>query len=427
LSKEIKIDDTISYDGCHGHRGSYGELGEFLDDFIETSLEDEEFAPDERWVACIWGVCGIGKSNYVKQFANKPVAWNGKEYDGWDIRNIPIAQLEEMGDIHGLPEKHVFMEKGVTSKWVSCEGDILNSYKEDGWEVDHTKGVKTMYAKPDFVPDNDGPAIILIDDFNRAGRRIIQGLMQLFQTHKTVSWNLPKGCVIVLTGNPSMHDYIVNDIDMATKTRMCHFTLIPDHKQWVSWATKNKLDSRGISYVARYPEMMIGKECTNPRSLTKFFRFLRRIEDIDKESKRVIRFAKGLLDEETVSSMFGFFRRDLDLVLEPEEILAGGKAVQDHLMKLSKGEKNKTTGETDIRMDIITVMAERLYAYICHNMEELDKAENLFEFLLSPHLQDDLRYNIMARIASNNKTCIWLVKGRADQVAKATEIIQSLQ
>ena len=411
---------TVDYEGCHGFRGNHGDLSLWIEDFISMSLQDEKENPEERWVACIWGQPGIGKTATVKGLSNVPVNWCGKEYKGWNVVDVPAAQFEEMGDIHGLPDKCVYVWKGLgkdkLGHWVSCEPDILNGWKNDGWNVDYKKGTRTMYSPPDFVPSEPGPSIILIDDANRTSQRILKGMMQLFQTHGTVSWKLPPGCVIILTGNPGMQDFMVTDMDSAILTRMKHFTLMHSAKDWVMWATDNDLDPRGISYVSRYEEMMIGHTLTNPRSLSEFFRFLKKVPELTDAAdlKRVQMYAHGLLDDDTVSSIMTFFQRDVELVIDPEDILNGEDWIDGHMKKLSEGAKNKKTGEKETRVDIIAVTVDRLFAYICKADVEAseENIKNFQKFVTSKYLLDDIRHNLCMRVFRKKGMQKWLLNNR---------------
>jgi len=428
MAIEVVNDDTErDYTGCYGHKGGHEELDIFLEDFIESSLDDEKNNPDERWAACIWGHPGIGKTSKIKAYRNKPVTWNGQEFDGWDVRDVPVAQFEEMGDIHGLPDKCVFVVKsGHEGRWVSCDAEILEGWKLDGWKVDHEKGARTMYAPPDFVPSKPGPAIIIFDDANRTSQRIMKGLMQVFQTHGTVSWKLPPGCIIILTGNPGMQDFMVTELDEAIISRMVHFTLKHDAKQWVLWATANNLDPRGISFVSRYPEMMVTGQRTNPRALAKFFRYLKGIKDIssNEQVKRVRMFAQGVLDDTTVSSMLIFMQRDVELVIEPEAILDGEDWIPAHMKTLYDGVKNKKTGETERRIDILAVTVDRLFAHMARpDFEQKSEHIKSFQaFATSKYLEEDMRYNLCMRVYRRGNMQKWLL-GNAALTSLVMEVV----
>ena len=90
----------------------------------------------------------------------------------------------------------------------------------------------TVYSPPDWVPTEEGPGILLLDDINRADDRILRGCMQLLQNFELSSWKLPPKWQIVATANPEGGDYSVTPMDGAMLTRMLHTTLKFDAKIW---------------------------------------------------------------------------------------------------------------------------------------------------------------------------------------------------
>lgn len=56
------------------------------------------------------------KTSCIKQLANKPVEYKGKMYEGIKVIDIPLAQIEEFGQISGLPETFVEMEREIPEK-----------------------------------------------------------------------------------------------------------------------------------------------------------------------------------------------------------------------------------------------------------------------------------------------------------------------
>jgi len=74
---------------------------------------------------CIWGMHGIGKTQIVKDFAKEK---------GCGYSFLSSAQIEEIGDLIGFPV------------------------------VEEKNGKKiTRYAAPEWVPQEEGPGILLID------------------------------------------------------------------------------------------------------------------------------------------------------------------------------------------------------------------------------------------------------------------------
>ncbi len=414
-----EVDDR-SYEGCHGAKVFATDLDRFLGDVFSMNAVSDEIDETEssRFASCIWGHPGIGKTAKIKQFAKTPVTWKGKEYDGYKVYDVPIGQFEEMGDLHGMPEKHAFMkieqqgeegEEGYSAaegKWVAMP--LLSQYEEQGWSADTSKGTKTLYLPPSWVPTEEGPSILLFDDWNRASIRIVKGIMQLFQNYGLLSWKLPKGCNIVLTGNPDEQDYLVTSIDDAILTRIKSVTLKEDAKEWAVWAQGQDIDSRGINFILKYPEMMVGPARTNPRTLSEFFRALKHIGALDsaENKQRMNMQAEALLDDETISTMMTFFSREIEMIIEPEQIVNGDKKALEHLKTLM--------GKKEPRTDIVGIICERLYGYIVKftDTPTKEQIENFQKFITAGDIPDDLRHGVCRRIArnkTNSNTRKWLV------------------
>lgn len=401
----------LTLKGCYGEQVSYEELDEFLGDVFLANREAETSGSDERFATCIWGHSGIGKTAKVKQHCRKPLTWQGREYPGYTVYDVPIAQFEEMGDLHGMPSRHIKVARagdGAPQElWVPEE--VHQGWLKDGWGVVHSAGVRTMYAPPDWVPSEPGPSILLLDDWNRASVRIIKGIMQLLQNYGMVSWRLPAGCNIVLTANPDEQDYLVTSIDNAILTRIRSVTLTHDAKEWAVWAQASGLDPRGINFLLRYPEMMVGKERTNPRTLAQTFRDMKWIPNLSSKEnqKRLKRIAMSLLDEETVSTLIVFMERDVELVIEPEQILAGKDWtwIQEHVRRLMGGREK--------RVDVLGVICDRLFAYLVQPNVQPNKVSvtNFQKFVTLEDIPEDMRHNLclrLSRVKDNGKSHQWI-------------------
>ncbi len=180
----------------------------------------------KRLPLCIWGVPGVGKTEVVASYAKE--------------NNLPLvvihpAQFEEMGDLLGMP------------------------YKD---------GAQTKWAPPEWVPQHEGPGIVLLDDLNRADARILNGLLALLQDGRLASWALPDRWVIIATANPYNSQMSVTHMDEAITGRMQHVHLRFDMTGWQVWARAQKLDIRGLSFFNRYPELL--SEEMSPREAAQF-------------------------------------------------------------------------------------------------------------------------------------------------------------
>jgi len=272
-----------------------------------------------KYPVCIWGPKGIGKTALVEQLPEHGVVKH--------VQIIPIAQIEEMGDILGLPLREQVGDRTVT-----------------------------ITAPPEWVPITDEPSVLGIDDFNRGDMRIVRGIMQLLQKHRTISWLLPDNCTIVLTANPEEDEYSVTQLDPAMLTRMHHITMKTEFRAWLKWAAANDIDGRVMSYIAKYKEMLMPSDArrTCPRSWAMFARAIDPIKEIKGQTKLVKMFGCSVLDEESVNNFITFAEGMLEYVVEPERIAKEYNQVRDTVLK----------SITDGRQDMFNVMMERLVAWI---------------------------------------------------------------
>ena len=255
-----------------------------LDHIFQRNNEVE--SPQRPSPVCIWGTHGLGKTQLVESYAKS---------HGWKFAYCAPAQFKEMGDLHGMPTT-IDPDEGVV-------GDEY-----------------TVFAPPDWVPTEQGPGILLLDDINRADDRILRGLMQLLQNFEMFSWQLPEQWQIVATANPEGGDYSVTPMDAAMLTRMLHVTMVFDAKAWAFWASRSGVDPRGIAFVLNYPETVTGKR-TTPRTLTQFFQQISNIADLKAEAELVAVLANSSLDDTTVGAFLSFVNDELTELISPEEIL----------------------------------------------------------------------------------------------------------
>lgn len=276
-------------------------------------------------------------------------------------------------------------------RWVlkSLVDDML----KQGWKPTGARPV-TQYAPPSWVPTEEKPGVLLFDDGNRASQRILKGLMQLVQDYRTISWSLPKGWTIVFTGNPDNRFNQVTSMDTAQLSRMKFITLIPDAVEWSVWAENNGIDKRLISFILRYPEMMIGAERTNPRSLAEFGRALRRFPTLDGDNyKRCLIEAYASLDNTTVETMMVFFQRSVELVIEPKDIL-------EDYENNGKEQLHKLMNKSEPRIDIVNVINDRLYAYLVSENYKFEEkhVSNIQKWILDENLPKDTAYAFVRRL-----------------------------
>lgn len=335
-----------------GKKGNSKEIKKILSHIFERN--NKLNGQNKRGTpVCIWGTHGLGKTHLVRDFA--------LEYK-WKFSYIAPAQFEEMGDLHGMPN--------VIDPDEKVFGDEY-----------------TVYSPPDWVPTEEGPGILLLDDINRADDRILRGCMQLLQNFELSSWKLPPKWQIVATANPEGGDYSVTPMDGAMLTRMLHTTLKFDAKIWAEWAHNAKVDPRGISFVLTYPEL-VNSDRTTPRSLTQFFEQIESIDNLKDNIDMVESLGLSSLDDVTVSSFIAFINDELTQIIDPEEILNA----KDFKTIAKKIEKISTDKNGVKRVDRLSTMCSRLYIKLISNEYKSTKShsKNLIDFLLLDIIPNDL-------------------------------------
>lgn len=181
---------------------------------------------------CLWGAHGIGKTELIESIAHDR---------DWSCVRISPAQFEEMGDLLGMP----YLQTTATGK-------------------------NTAFAPPDWVPQQAGPGILLLDDFNRADERILRGVMGLLQERRLSSWALPDDWYLLLTANPEGQQYMVTPVDEAVLTRMLHLQLAFDLDSWCAWARAQSLPESGVTFAIIHPQCLTGGSRSSARTFTFF-------------------------------------------------------------------------------------------------------------------------------------------------------------
>jgi hypothetical protein len=328
------------------------QLKNFLDHVFKRNNRMQETGQRGTPIM-IWGTHGLGKTEMVFEYARE---------NGWKIAYCAPAQFEEMGDLHGMP---MIMDPDR-----NVSGDEY-----------------TVYSPPQWIPKDDGPGILLLDDVNRADDRILRGIMQLLQHFELHSWKLPPRWQIIATANPDSGEYSVTPMDDAMLTRMIHVTLEFDARSWAEWATTCGIDRRGIDFVLTYPETVTGKR-TTPRSIVQFLEQIGDIEDLRKEMDIVMALAKSTLDDATVNAFIAYANEDLGKLPSPEDILDAKdfKSVAKNIEELSKDGKGMK------RTDRLSTICTRMLIHLKSDTFEPSprSRDNLVEFMLLECIPKDL-------------------------------------
>jgi len=305
---------------------------------------------------CIWGTHGIGKTQLVRDFAKA---------NQWKIISLAPAQFEEMGDLIGMPQ---------------------------------IAGGRTVLRKPAWVPEESGPGILLLDDFNRADDRILKGLMPLLQDGRLVSWGLPADWHLVLTANPDQGDYHVTPLDPALLTRMMNVQMTFAVGPWADWAAAHRLPGYLIDFVLLYPEIF-GPGRSTPRSVTQLFESIRELPPIRKHRSILEAVARGYLDELSVGLLLTYLKSSQPGLPAVKTLLQTADFAGEVAQPLADFMQKSTK-----QLDVLSAYWNRLYRTLKGQAGQWEEAalQNLVLFLQLPDIPEDLRkYWILQLVGLN--------------------------
>jgi hypothetical protein len=349
------MNPTDPLNGTYGAKATAGEVKTWLRHYWEST-----FSPKMDTVptpVCIWGTHGIGKTEIVTDLAREM---------GIAFAYLAPAQFEEMGDLLGMP-------------YVTKEG-------------------QTSFAAPDWVPQEPGPGVLLIDDVNRADDRILRGIMQLLQRHELMSWELPEKWHIVMTANPEGGDYSVTPLDASFITRMHHVSLQWDLASWVRWAEGKSVDERAIQFVMMHPEVVDGRQ-TTPRTLASFFSQLQGLENWRAAQPLIRLLAEGALSKDAALAFLQYVRHEMGTLILPEAM-----ATTDHVQQLGANVQALTAGPPR-RIDLLSAYLQRLEQWVSEPDHVLSAqvSTNLKYWLTQTWIPEDLRFQLARQLSETNR------------------------
>lgn len=319
------------------------ELQNYLQ-FWSTVNQQRTQGDEQPIPLCIWGPHGVGKTAVVEDWARS---------QNWPLVYLAPAQLEEMGDLLGMPA---------------------------------VVGERTVFRRPDWAPDSPGPGILLIDDVNRAEERILRGMMQLWQRHGVLGWHLPERWYIVLTANPDRGDYSLTPLDPAMLTRLWHARLHFDAPTWAAWALQTGIEPGFVRFVTDNPHL-VDDQRTTARTLTYFFQSLRSLSDPVRNLVRVRQLGLSFLDETAVEQFTVFLQQGGHYLPDPARLLTALDVEKEVIGKL------RTTGQEGRLVGDRIAAFHRLLLQRIEATERLDKRalENLVAYLTTQEIDRDAR------------------------------------
>lgn len=252
---------------------------------------------------------------------------------GMTMCKVNLAQLEEIGDLVGMPIKEcevAWIENGQVKdkKWLP-----ESHTKNLDLRLKLTGKVRMSYAPPAWLPSEENPngTIVFLDDYTRANSMFMQATMEIINTASYISWKLPKYTSVILSSNPDDGQFSVTSLDNAQKTRFINFNLKLNTEEWAKWAESAEIDGRAINFELLYGEEIFKKhnniQTVNPRSYTTFCKAISGLKDWNKPETLalILQISKGcfLNDKDNIiGNLFTtFIANKLDKLIQPKDMI----------------------------------------------------------------------------------------------------------
>ena len=323
-------------------------------------LEDNNLRPIAVGVE---GEAGIGKTTLIEDIAKER---------GMTMCKVNLAQLEEIGDLVGMPMKEcevAWIENGQVKdkRWMP-----ESQTKHLDLRLKLTGKVRMSYAPPAWLPMDENPngTIVFLDDYTRANSMFMQATMEIINTASYISWKLPKYTSIVLSSNPDDGQFSVTSLDNAQKTRFINFNLKLNIEDWAKWAEEAEIDGRAINFELLYGDEIFKKhnnvQTVNPRSYTTFCKAISGLKDWNNPETLalILQISKGcfLNDKDNIiGNLFTtFIANKLDRLIQPKDM------IELQWDNLEPKMKNCVYDNGNFRPEIASVLTIRFMNYVLH-------------------------------------------------------------
>ena len=178
----------------------------------------------------LWGPAGIGKSDGIKQIAEKLSRMTSKKVAVTDVRLLLFSPV----DLRGVP--------------------VADEHKQF-----------TNWLKPRIFDMDSSDAVInllFLDELSAAPQSVQAAAYQITLDRRIGEHRLPENCIVIAAGNRTTDQSVSYKMPKALCNRLMHYNIQSDFESWKRWATQAGIDSRIIGYLG----FDNSKLCAEPES-----------------------------------------------------------------------------------------------------------------------------------------------------------------
>lgn len=181
--------------------------------YIQDLIKALDIAVLSHLVPFIQGSPGIGKSDVVRQIANK-----------YKLKVIDIRLTQcDPTDLTGLPKLD-----GIKATYLPFD---------------------TFPLENDPIPEGYQGWLIFLDEINSANKSLQAVAYKLILDRMVGQHKLHPNVIMMCAGNKETDNAVVNPISTALRSRLITLPLEPDVDSWLNWANENNIDWRIQAYI----------------------------------------------------------------------------------------------------------------------------------------------------------------------------------
>lgn len=233
------------------------------------------------------------------------------------------------------------------------------------------KGViSTANDKAEFLPlkmwpaETDKPVVVLIDEFVQAVPAIQNALSQLLIDHQMGDIKLPKGSMVIATGNRKEDKANTHNVPSHVKNRVATLHLDVSVDDFITWGVRNDVEPSIMAFLRFRPDLM---HTFDPKTNNESYGSPRSWKYASDIIKAVAEFRDNSLTHDLVSGVVG--------VSEAGEYLAYQRMyaeIEDPKWVLANPSKAKISKDASVMYAMMTAVAM---------LVDDDTVENFFTLL----------------------------------------------
>ena len=268
----------------------------------------------------IWGPPGVGKSQTVKQVADKMF--------GPKVKQRPVVGAKT------LPEH-----------FIDLRLPLLDAVDLRG--IPTVQDGRTLWVPPAFLP-RSGKGVLFLDELVQAMPIVQSAGSSLVLDRKIGEYTLPNGWAVIAAGNRETDRAATQRMPSHLANRFTHLNYEVHLEDWVTWAFQHDIEPAVIAFLNFRPELLHKfdpkvKAFPTPRS----WEFVSRIMQQGMDDECFLETINGTVGEDAALQFTGFFRvfRTLpnyeDIVKRPGDALVPDNAASLYAicgMLIARGE-----------------------------------------------------------------------------------------